>query len=86
MASSSSRLKPIDVGKIAKQREGLRKEPQDSTIPTPRFARNVATWNLSISYRKNLFSKLCDGKSEKADLGTAFRSQTPQTSSVRRSI
>ena len=45
VASSSSRLNPIDVGKIAEQRKVLRKEPPDPTIPTPRFARKVATWN-----------------------------------------
>ena len=29
-----------------KQGEGLRQEPQSSTIPSPRFTRNHDTWNL----------------------------------------
>ena len=45
LASSYCRAKPIDTCKIAEQREGLRKEPQNCTIPTRRFARNFATWN-----------------------------------------
>ena len=28
-----------------RQGEGLRREPQSSTIPTPRFTRNHDTWN-----------------------------------------
>ena len=42
LASSSCGLKPIGTGKIAEQREGVREEPQDSTIQlTPRFARTL---------------------------------------------
>ena len=45
LASRSCRLKPIYTGKIAEQRAGLRKEPQDYTRPTSRFARKFSTWN-----------------------------------------
>ena len=55
----------VDTGKIAEQREGLRKEPQEYTIPTPPFARKFATRTpLGTPYRRNFFSKLSDEKSE----------------------
>ena len=45
LASSSCRLKPIEKGKIAEQREVLRIELQNCTIPGPRFVRKFSTWN-----------------------------------------
>ena len=45
LASASCRSTPVDTGKIAEQGEGLRKEPQNHAIPTPRFARKFSTWN-----------------------------------------
>ena len=45
-ASSSCRLMPLDTGRqLRQQGEGLRKEPQNHRIPTPRFARKFLTWN-----------------------------------------
>ena len=39
--------KPIGTGKIAEQREGVREEPQHSTIQlTPRFARTLRLGTL----------------------------------------
>ena len=64
LASSSCRLRPIDTSKIAEQEEGLRRKRRIIQVPTPRFARNFATWNPH---------KLYDGKSEEADLGPTFR-------------
>ena len=49
--------------------EGLRREPQSSTIPTPRFSKNPNTW---ASYWRNLCSNLYDGNSEVCHLGIAF--------------
>ena len=73
LASSSCGLRAVDRGKIKEQGEGMRQEPQSSTIPIPRLARNHATWNPCKSYWRNLFSKLYDGKSEKSNLGAASR-------------
>ena len=73
LASCSCGLKRIGAGKIAEQRGGVREEPQDSTVQlTPRFARTLRPGTLKSSWR-NLFSKFFDGKSEKSDLGAAFR-------------
>ena len=67
LASSSCRLKSIDTGKIAEQGKGLRKEPQNHTTPTPRFARKFSTWNplyrTGGTYPQNSMK----------DLGLAFR-------------
>ena len=38
LASSSCGLRQSDTGKIMEQGEGVRREPQGCTIPTPRFA------------------------------------------------
>ena len=47
LASPSCGLKPIGTGKIAEQREGVREEPQHSTIQlTPRFARTLRLGTL----------------------------------------
>ena len=37
LASSSCGLRPGDTGPILEQREGVRREPQSFTTPTPRF-------------------------------------------------
>ena len=72
LASSACRLKPTDTGRVAKKREGLRKEPQDCAIPTTRFVRKFSTWNPFCSTGGPYSQKLYDGKSEKSYLGTAF--------------
>ena len=72
LAPSSGRLSPTDAGKTAEQKEGLRKEPQNHAIPTPRFARKFLNLESCTSCRKNLSSKLSDGKSEESDLGPAL--------------
>ena len=65
-ASSSCGLRPTDTGKNALQREGVRKEPQDFTRPTPRFARNVAggtySQNCMVESPRNQISQLHFGK------------------------
>ena len=43
-STRSCGLKPIGTGKIVEQREGVRQDPQDSTIPVPRFTRHHTTW------------------------------------------
>ena len=68
LASSSCGLRAIETGKALEQGEEVRQEPQGSTIPT---ARNLTTWNPFIL--EELISELYDGKSEKSNLGTAFR-------------
>ena len=50
--------------------EGLRREPQSSTKPTPRFSRYLVFCASSWS---NFCSKLYDGNSEVCFLGIAFR-------------
>ena len=46
LASVSCRSKPIDTGKnCGTEREVLRKEPQNCSIPTPRFARKFSSRN-----------------------------------------
>ena len=59
LASCSCRLKPIDTGKIVEQRQGLRKEPQDCSIPTPRFAVKFAIWDcLKIEQKELIFKNV----------------------------
>ena len=58
LASSSCRPKPIDTGQIVEQREGLREEPQDSRIPTPRFAKKFSTWN-PLFHAERIYSEKC---------------------------
>ena len=41
-------------GNTMRHGEGLRREPQSSTIPTPRFTRNYETWNPFALYWRNL--------------------------------
>ena len=48
LALSSCRLTPIGTGKFAEKGEGLREEPQDFSIPTPRFASKVFDMESSI--------------------------------------
>ena len=79
LASSSCGLRPLDTGKIMEQGEGVRREPQGSTILTPRFATNHA--EPFISHWRNVFSKLYDGKSEKSNLGAASR-KIPRSSGL----
>ena len=87
VASSSSRLNPIDVGKInCGTKKGIEKRTAGFYNTNSALCQESCDLEPFISCRKNLFSKLFDAKSEKSDLGTAFRSQTPQTSNVRRSI
>ena len=64
VASSSSRLNPIDVGKIAEPPDFL----QHQLRALPRKLRPGTFYTV----QKNLFSKLFDAKSEKSDLGTAI--------------
>ena len=45
LASSSCGLKSSDTGNTMK--EGMRRELQGSTIPTPRLTRSLSTWTLS---------------------------------------
>ena len=45
-ASSSCGLRPGNTGNILEHGEGVRREPQSSTIPTPRFTRKHETWAL----------------------------------------
>ena len=52
------RLKPIGTGHIVEQRDGLRKEKQDSTIPTPRLARKFSTWN-PLHHAEGIYSENC---------------------------
>ena len=60
-ASSSCGLRPIGTGTILEQREGVRQEPQGFTIPTPRFARNLTTWNLLCRARGTCPQHFFDG-------------------------
>ena len=71
--ASSCRLKPIDTGNIAEKGERLGQSPQDHAIPNSTFCQELCDLDTLISYRRNFFSNLYDGKSEKPDLGTAFR-------------
>ena len=66
LASSSCRLKPIDTGEIVEQREGLRKGPQDCTIPrlgTLCFVHD-ARWDQALLFaseipKENVVESLC---------------------------
>ena len=71
LTSSCCGLKSIGTDKI--MREGVRREPQDSRLPTNRFLRSFATWEPLFSNWRKLFSKLYDGKSETSNLGTLCR-------------
>ena len=51
--------------------EGLGREPQSSTVSTPRFFRNPDLEFYAL-YLRNLFSNLYDGNSEVCYLGIAF--------------
>ena len=73
LASYSCRLKPIDARKVAEHGEGLRKEPQNHTIPTPRFATKFSTWNPLYRTGGTYPKKMHDRKSEEPDLGPATR-------------
>ena len=64
LASSSSDLGPRNSMEHGK---GVRRDPQSSSTPTPRFDQGLGTLN---SWR-NLFSVWCDGLPEISDLGTA---------------
>ena len=44
LASSSCGLRSGNTGNITKHGEGVRRNPQSSTIPTPRLARNHESW------------------------------------------
>ena len=44
LASSFCGLRPGNTGNIMKHEEVVRREPQSSTIPAPRFTRNHSTW------------------------------------------
>ena len=50
-------ISPSLPGIVMRQGEGLRREPQSSTIPTLRFFRNYDTWNpmhrTGASYPQN---------------------------------
>ena len=71
LASSSCRLRAIDTGRISEQ--GLRKEPKNLTILTPRFAMKFSTWN-PLYRTGGTHSQICMmEKSEESDLGPAFR-------------
>ena len=45
---SSSGLRPGNTGNILKHGQAVRREPQSSTIPIPRFTTNHETWAPSI--------------------------------------
>ena len=42
-------MMPIGTGNITEQGEEASQEPQDSVIPTPRFAREFATWKPTFA-------------------------------------
>ena len=87
LASSSCRLTPIETGKIAEQREGLRKELQDYTMLATRLARMFATWNPLYRTRR-IYSQNCmmETREIRSRTSISINSQTHQTSSVGRSI
>ena len=62
MGTSPERLSPSFPGVAMRHGEGLRREPQSSTVPTPRFSRNPNTWNSTHP----------TGNSEVCFLGIAF--------------
>ena len=47
LASSLCGLRPGNTGNEVNHGEGVRREPQSSTIPTPRFTKNHSTWTRS---------------------------------------
>ena len=51
--------------------EGLRREPQSSTIPTPRITRNHETWAL-LHRTGGTYFQNCNGNSDVFYLGIAF--------------
>ena len=68
LASSSCGL---GSGNTMEHRKGVRPDPQSSSMPTPRCNQSLGTLNPFVSYRRNMFSKWCDGLPEISDLGTA---------------
>ena len=66
VTSSCCGLESIDTDQI--MREGVRREPQDSRLPT-----NHAIWNPFFRTGGNYFQKLYDGISETSNLGTLCR-------------
>ena len=50
---------------------GMRRDPQSSSIPTPRVHQGLGTLNSFVSYWMNFFSEWSDGLREISDLGTA---------------
>ena len=56
------RISPSLPGTAMRQGEGVRREPQSSTIPTPQDLPGIMV--SPASYWRNLFSKLYDGSSE----------------------
>ena len=47
------RISPSLAGIAMRHGEGLRREPQSSTIPTPRFSRNLDAWNSTRRTGRN---------------------------------
>ena len=70
---AQERVSPSSSGIAVRHGEGLRRDPQSSTTPTPRFSRNPDTWNSTRRTGGSYFSKLYDGNSEVCFLGVAFR-------------
>ena len=73
LTSSPFELRSGNTGSTMRHGEGLRREPQSSTRPTPRFTRNFKCLESNAPYWRNFFSKLYDGSSEVCFLGVAFR-------------
>ena len=63
----------MNTGKIAEQREKNETRTAGFYNTDSSLCQELCDLEPSKSYRRNLFSKLCDGKSKKSDLGTAFR-------------
>ena len=79
LASASCRSTPI--GKIAERRKVFGKEPQNCSIPTPRFAKKVSTWN-PLFQAEGIFLQNCVMEIPRNQISELHFGKFPDTSGL----